>query len=484
MNQVFQSGFKRRRLRLVDETGRSPEERGLNKTRLCGSEARFSDKLSARFCTTLLRAFVFSAIAFGAGRSFAAPSQNGYQLGPQDKLEVRVFDVRPGSGEIHEWPAFNGSYLIDATGNVSLPVIGEVPALDKTTAQLANDIAKSLQSRIGLAQIPAASVQVVQYRPFYITGAVERPGAYEYRPQLTVIQAISIAGGMIRPADGELMGYERDILTQQGQLRLLGAQKLALLLREARLEAEITDATSMQIPADVKADAKSPDTAKAIEAEQMLFESQREAFESQITSIQQSKSLFSQELTALAAKDTTLGRQLELSKKELGQINGLVSKGLAVVPQQLASEQSNAAFESSRLDLQLATLRAQQSFSNADRDILDVRSKWRTDALTQEEDVRGKLAEAERRIKTTQALIAQSATRAPGGADDAYSLQPTYVLSQKVDGVEHVRTVSKDDPISAGDVLQVILPVHNGAADGSSDSSGGSDNLKPEARGE
>ena len=51
-----------------------------------------------------------------------------YLLGPEDKLKIRVYDWRASSSEVHEWAALTGEFVVGASGNVSLPLIGEVPA--------------------------------------------------------------------------------------------------------------------------------------------------------------------------------------------------------------------------------------------------------------------------------------------------------------------------------------------------------------------
>lgn len=391
----------------------------------------------------------------------------GYRLGPQDKLDIRVYDLRTGSGEAHQWAALNGEFLVDATGAVSLPLLGEVPASVGTPADLADAIAARLQAKIGLAQRPDASVQVIKYRPFYIIGAVAKPGEYDYRPGLTVLQAVGTAGGMLRASDTSLLGYERDALSQRGELRVLAADRMALSIRQARLDAEIADADTITLPPDVRARASDPDVARAIREEQLLFDARRGALKAQIESIKQAKALLSSELTSLAAKDTTLGHQLDLTRKELATVSDLVNKGMAVVPRQLAAEQSAASYESSRLDVQLATLRAQQDLAKADRDTLDLRARRRDEALTEATTVRAKLAADAEKIETTQALVYDSEVRAPLSiARDGTERQPIYLLTHRTDATSDTHTVTESDLVEPGDVLNMMMPRRNPAADG------------------
>ena len=97
-----------------------------------------------------------------------------YRLGPQDELQVRVSDLRTGAGEAYQWQAFNNSkFAIAPSGRLSLPVIGEIDASGRTTAEIEATIGKRLQEKAGLAVRPDASVQIVKFRPFYLMGRVE-----------------------------------------------------------------------------------------------------------------------------------------------------------------------------------------------------------------------------------------------------------------------------------------------------------------------
>lgn len=415
-------------------------------------------------CTRLLSTLV---LGLALGSLPARADSNIYKLGPQDKLEVRVYDFRIGSGEAHQWVALNGEFSVNATGSVSLPLLGEVPAANGTTADLAKAIATRLQAKVGLAQLPEASVQVIKYRPFYVIGAVEKAGEYEYRPGLTVLRAVGMASGLVRAAEQDTLGFERDALSQRGELRVLAADRFALVVRQARLAAEIGDTPSITFPDDVLARAADPDVAGAVREETLLFEARRGALKSQTDTIQQAKTLLTQELASLAAKDATLTHQVELTRKELSQVSELVSKGLAAVPRQLAAEQSNASYESSRLDVQLATLRAQQDLAKADRDILELRSKRRDDALTEAADVRAKLAADAEKIQTGQQLIYQSEVRGPlAMTGTGVERKPTFVLTHTSGDASETRAVTEADPVEPGDVLQVLLPRRGARAEG------------------
>jgi polysaccharide biosynthesis/export protein len=114
-----------------------------------------------------------------------APStyEQPYTLDSGDKLRVVVFGQ----------DGISGSYQVDASGNVSLPLVGSIPARGFTTAQLTQEIAERLKQ--GYVRDPHVTVAVESYRPFFILGEVTNPGQYSYVPNMTVENAIAIAGG-------------------------------------------------------------------------------------------------------------------------------------------------------------------------------------------------------------------------------------------------------------------------------------------------
>jgi Polysaccharide biosynthesis/export protein/SLBB domain len=118
-----------------------------------------------------------------------APANQPYTLDSGDKLRVVVFGQQ----------GITGSYMVDASGNVSLPLIGTVPARGRTTERLSATIAERLKQ--GYVREPHVTVEVEAYRPFFILGEVTNPGQYPYVANMTAENAIAIAGGFAPRAD-------------------------------------------------------------------------------------------------------------------------------------------------------------------------------------------------------------------------------------------------------------------------------------------
>lgn len=112
-----------------------------------------------------------------------APQVSEYRLGPGDALRVIVFGEEQLSGE----------FRLDAAGRVAMPLIGEVPAKDRSTRDLEKEISKRLEA--GYVKDPKVSVEVLNFRPFFILGEVRNPGQYAYVNGMTALSAVAMAGG-------------------------------------------------------------------------------------------------------------------------------------------------------------------------------------------------------------------------------------------------------------------------------------------------
>lgn len=127
----------------------------------------------------------------------AAPGGSpDYLLGVGDKLKLTVFEEADLSGD----------YTIDSSGFIRMPLVGQLRAAGYTAHQLEGVIGSALAQ--GYLKSPRISVEVSAYRPFYIIGAVTRPGQYPYVNHMNALNAIAMAGGFT-PAAVESKVYVR-----------------------------------------------------------------------------------------------------------------------------------------------------------------------------------------------------------------------------------------------------------------------------------
>jgi protein involved in polysaccharide export with SLBB domain len=140
------------------------------------------------------------------GYAYGYPPQagylQGYALDAGDRLRITVFGQQ----------GLTNSYAVDAAGHITMPLVGSIPARGLSTEQLGQSISERL--RQGYIREPQVAIEIEAYRPFFIHGEVAIPGQYPYVANMTVENAIAIAGGFAARADKSKVALSR---TMNGQ---------------------------------------------------------------------------------------------------------------------------------------------------------------------------------------------------------------------------------------------------------------------------
>jgi len=157
---------------------------------------RASMLIAAGLCTALVSGCASTAPPSPA---FHAALNQPYRLDAGDRVRVTVF----------EQDSLTNTYSVDKAGYLALPLIGSVPARGKTTEAIQTAIASSLRN--GYLRDPDVSVQVEQYRPFFVMGEVTTGGQYSYVPGMTAQNAVAIAGGFTSRADHHTVDITRQV---------------------------------------------------------------------------------------------------------------------------------------------------------------------------------------------------------------------------------------------------------------------------------
>lgn len=118
--------------------------------------------------------------------SFAPAAQQGesFIIGTGDVISIDVYNERD----------LTVNAKVGQSGILRIPLLGDIKVTGKTPAELGKELEEAYFD--GYLVNPSVSVIIESYRPFYIRGAVYKAGAYEFEYDLTVDQAIAIAGGL------------------------------------------------------------------------------------------------------------------------------------------------------------------------------------------------------------------------------------------------------------------------------------------------
>lgn len=132
-----------------------------------------------------------------------------YRLGLGDKLKIVVF------GEEN----LSGQFEVSPTGNIALPLVGELPAKGQTVAEFRGHLASRLGD--GYLKSPRVTVDIVNYRPVYVHGEVRTGGEVPYKSGMRLRDAIALAGGYTYRADESFVSLGRGDQPER-QVRMTG----------------------------------------------------------------------------------------------------------------------------------------------------------------------------------------------------------------------------------------------------------------------
>jgi polysaccharide biosynthesis/export protein len=108
-----------------------------------------------------------------------------FKVGPQDILKVIVWREQD----------FTGLYTVHSDGKITLPLVGDIQAGGLTADEIQKNVVTALSKIIQKPNV-TVTVQQVLSKKYFMDGEVLRPGEYQLSSPTTVLEAISIAGGL------------------------------------------------------------------------------------------------------------------------------------------------------------------------------------------------------------------------------------------------------------------------------------------------
>lgn len=130
-----------------------------------------------------------------------APLESTYRIAPMDMLSVKVFRSQDLSGD----------YQVDLTGNISLPLVGEVQAANMTTAQLDQKLTDALGAKYFENPDVSVGIKASTRRSVTVDGAVKQAGTFPIAGPTSLMQAVALAGGTTEDANTRRIAIFRTV---------------------------------------------------------------------------------------------------------------------------------------------------------------------------------------------------------------------------------------------------------------------------------
>lgn len=129
------------------------------------------------------------------------PLEANYRIAPLDMLAIKVFRM----------PDLSGDYEVDLTGQVSLPLVGAVPAAELTTAELDDRLTSLFGAKYLESPDISVGVKSSTRRSITVDGAVRTAGSFPVGAPVTLMQAVAMAGGAAEDANTRRIAVFRTV---------------------------------------------------------------------------------------------------------------------------------------------------------------------------------------------------------------------------------------------------------------------------------
>jgi protein involved in polysaccharide export with SLBB domain len=373
-----------------------------------------------------------------------------YSLGAGDRLKVTVIGRDDLSRELK----------VDEDDNVVLPPLGVFAVTGLTTRHLQQGIAEAYESNMG--RPGEVYVEVVERRPFFVVGLVNKPGPHAFGAGATVLHALAAAGGVFRAPNANWLG--QDVIRQTGRHAQARDELARASARRTRLAAERDGLGGPGdfAPASIAGMGRVVPTS-AHEENSYQFASEEPLLRRRMASLDRERSaqrmnieLAQQEIAALESQRQSLAEQRQMKAAHLADLRQLEARGLTTRLRVLDQVSSVAAVdrEDRELSSRIAQTKRLLAAAERERDMFEYERKNRLD---EEIGVLSRqITSLEVELTSSDALI-QQMTGLPASALKP-NFEPTvrFEIVRSIAGKQVVIPAEEMTPILPGDVLKVV----------------------------
>jgi polysaccharide export outer membrane protein len=381
-----------------------------------------------------------------------------YTINPGDVLGLTVTGVSE----------LDTKALVDADGNIVLPLIGVLPVAGSSVAEVTARIQAALPNKelnhrlVDGRTIPVIispgqiSVAMVEYRPVYVVGDVAKPGALSYRPGMTIRQAVALAGGfdLLRfKLDNPLMQIS-DLMGEYNSLSVDYAKTQAIVIR---LQAELDGNQALNAKAMADVPVAESLSAEIMKNEQNQLEVRNQDFAKEQQYLISAAQKEGQRAHVLGEQEANDVNVLKTDSEDLDRYNDLFKKGAVAMP--LLQLARRTVLESSTRALQTTAALAsvEREEGEIDRRLARLGDTRRIELLHGLEEATAQLANTRAKLQAVNTKL-----RYVGAAKSplvrGFDKQVTIAVTRSSNGKSSQITALPDTELQPGDVAEIVLP--------------------------
>jgi polysaccharide export outer membrane protein len=359
-----------------------------------------------------------------------------YRLGAGDTLLVSVYGQ----------PDLGGRFTIGADGAISYPRLGRVTVQGMSAEEAAGRLLRGLTGRIPAGQ--TVSVDVVGHAPVFVTGDVQTPGRYEFRPDMIVLELVALGGGLRRPPT-PFSGAALQVLSLRQEMADQKLFRWSQRVELARIQAETGDRAF-----DSAGLLQSGAPVSLVSAETALFESRREGLAGQIAAFEAQRRALDDEIASLEESLALHDGELELIALDVAATRQLADQGLTAQSRLRESQRQLSALKRDKLEVQSFLARARHNRIDIDQRMAALK------AIRASENALA-LRALELAVVRTDQKIASLAASIGAASDEleASGLRQmpaaTFTLVRRTTSGTRQIQVTEHDRLQPGDILEV-----------------------------
>ncbi|MFN0192914.1 MAG: polysaccharide biosynthesis/export family protein [Aestuariivirga sp.] len=351
--------------------------------------------------------------------------------------ETTLADYRIAAGDVLEFDFLDDQEMprqltVGGSGQAQIPLLGAIAVAGSTIAEAHDTVRKAFIDKKMLVD-PKIALTVGSYRPIFVLGDIRNPGSFPYRFQLTVEQAVGLAGGLVSfqsSAEDRIMLRAR----LEGDLATLSSMIAREASWVARLEAQLDGRNSVS-PSDLMEDAapflKPDQIATFLEVENRILKAELTAYESQTSILSSNISETTKQLALFEQLQQNQKKAIQFTKDEVDRAVKLRKSGLNTAAEVASIQRQFTIDEGRFLQILADTAGAQRQIAALKQQLAALEDNRRRDALIAVQERTGMLKQHFARYRSLEEQLALAANWATAEADSALKSVISFTIRQR-----------------------------------------------------
>jgi polysaccharide export outer membrane protein len=371
-----------------------------------------------------------------------------YLLDRGDVLEITV------SGP----PSLRRRAAVNADGEIVFPAIGALNVAGLSLPALRLKLQESLIAK-NVFRNPDVIVELAEYRPFYISGDVAKPGAYPYQPGITVREAVALAGGY----DFLQLHARRpffEAADAQGDYETLSLELVKQEVRIARLQAALAGKAELDfanVPTVPPQSLAMPEVV-ALETRQLKLD--LDNYEKERTYLEQMARAIQDQLSILDQRQEQETHNLAQQTADLARVQDLARKGVVSVARLMEEQRAIAISQTRLFEVKAQAAQARKDFVEFARRLQKTADQRQMDLLKELQESVAELARVRSRLGAAREKLGYTAAKLQ--ATHGAAKGPEIAIHRQAQKDQPEIVADADTKLFPGDVVQITVPAEFG----------------------